>query len=238
VDTILNVHEYKITQFLNKGSYQLIVAAPFECQLTVVPYNPPAGLEFNADQDPSAFNWNSKLSVQRNENYTFLIRLNQPIASTQLFIQFLWLGASEPIPPQNNPPTIPPQPPTPPPVSQDHINQQRYKNMGYEIAGDGSVIFYCVVARRNKISDVREVCVSGYNAWSVDVHDPVNTIARYANARLQHPYKDWEYYYRGPFPSPAPAEDLASNIARNYFGDPTMYGLQRVQNRTRQPAFD
>ena len=38
--------EYRITQYLNAGKYQLIVTAPFERQIALVPLNPPVGFEF------------------------------------------------------------------------------------------------------------------------------------------------------------------------------------------------
>lgn len=230
IDTDKAQPEYSITQYLSKGKYQLIVTAPFGRQIALIPLAPPVGFVFLPDQDPSTYTWNSFITVPKADNYSFLIRLDQPLDDTQLFIQFLYQGESTP------PPIPPPSlPPTPPQLDPDAANQQRYRNMGYEIASDGSVVFYHVTVRRNRRTNIREVCAVCYNAWSVDIHDPTRTIMR-LNDSTEH-NSDWEYFRRGPFPTAQAAEDLASSFASQFFGDPTRYGLFKVGGETRSPYF-
>lgn len=103
---------YNATQYLVQGTYRLIIMAPFNTQMGALPLNPPAGLQFLPDQDPTPYIWNSQIITPANGQYTFLITLDRPIEGSQIFVQFIL--ESVPPPPTPQPPPEPQLPPWPP----------------------------------------------------------------------------------------------------------------------------
>lgn len=54
--------------------------------------------------------------------------------------------------------------------------QGRYRQMGYQIVGDGAVEFYYVAFCTHKQTRQREHCLNGLFPWSNKPHDPSRTI--------------------------------------------------------------
>ncbi len=98
---------YNATQYLVQGTYRLIIMAPFNTQMGAIPLNPPAGLQFLPDQDPTPYIWNSQIITPANGQYTFLITLDKPVEGSQIYVQFIL----EAVPPPPPPPPLPPWPP-------------------------------------------------------------------------------------------------------------------------------
>jgi hypothetical protein len=97
--------------------------------------------------------------------------------------------------------------------------QERYRQMGYRIAG-GAVEFYYVVFRTHKHTQQQEICLNGLFAWSNDLHDPARTIQRLAEQDA-----NYRYSRLGPLPTRAQAEQQAITFALQIFGDATRYGI-------------
>ncbi|MBL7222404.1 MAG: hypothetical protein ISS72_00995 [Candidatus Brocadiae bacterium] len=110
VDTRARDSVYRVNHFMLRGTYQLIITAPFDTRMAVSPLNPPAGLQFLPDQDPMPSIWNSRIVTPRAGQYTFQIRLDRPVDNSELLVQFILQAVA-------NPPTPPPPPPPswPPP---------------------------------------------------------------------------------------------------------------------------
>lgn len=206
---------YRINQYLQKGTHQLIINAPFDTRIAVIPLNPPTGFQFFADQDSTAEIWNSRLITPQNGQYAFLIRLDKPVSNSQLFIQFILQTQSPPEPPPPAPPPSPPPPPPPPGDMQDF-----YRRQGYRIAPDGAVEFYYISFRTNKSTGQREICINGLFSWSGDMHDPARTIQG-----LNEEDSTYRYNRAGPFANRSLAELSAINFATQIFNDPTRYGI-------------
>ena len=98
---------YNATQYLVQGTYRLIIMAPFNTQMGAIPLNPPAGLQFLPDQDPTPYIWNSQIITPANDQYTFLITLDRPVEGSQIYVQFIL----EAVPPPPPPPPLPTWPP-------------------------------------------------------------------------------------------------------------------------------
>jgi hypothetical protein len=81
--------------------------APFNTQMGAIPLNPPAGLQFLPDQDPTPYIWNSQIITPANDQYTFLITLDRPVEGSQIYVQFIL----EAVPPPPPPPPLPTWPP-------------------------------------------------------------------------------------------------------------------------------
>lgn len=207
---------YHINQHLQKGAYQLIITAPFDTRVAVTPLNPPAGFQFNPDQDGSAEIWNSRIVTPQDAQYTFLIQMDKPIENSQLYIQFILQEAAPPVEPPPVPPVQPPHPPSVPPGDM----QEYYKKRGYRIASDGAVEFYFVAFRTNKKTRQQELCLAGTFAWSDDLHDPARKLQR-----LQEEDKTYRYNRAGPFANRGLAEQSAISFAIQIFNDPTRYGI-------------
>ena len=103
--------EYIVNQFLVRGTYSMIVTVPFDTRLMVILENPVAGFVFSADADAAPFIWNSRLQVPVARQCRFLIRLDRPILSGEMQVQFILLNTPTPPDPANPPPTTPPWPP-------------------------------------------------------------------------------------------------------------------------------
>ncbi len=99
---------YRVDQFLLRGVYALIVTAPFDTRIAIIPQNPPAGMQFFPDADPAPFIWNSRIQTPADAQYSFVIRLDKPVIEGELQVQFILVSA---VPQQPPPPTIPPWPP-------------------------------------------------------------------------------------------------------------------------------
>lgn len=97
---------YRVDQFLLRGVYALIVTAPFDTRIAVIPQNPPAGMQFFPDADPAPFIWNSRIQTPVNAQYSFIIRLDEPVIEGELQIQFILISTGPP-----PPPPVPPWPP-------------------------------------------------------------------------------------------------------------------------------
>lgn len=203
---------YRINQYLQQGTYQLIITAPFDTRVAVTPLNPPIGFQFFPDQDSTAEIWNSRIITPQNGQYTFLVRLDKPVSDSQLYIQFILQTPPPNIP---SPPPIPQPPPTPPGDMQEFYRQQ-----GYRIAPDGAVEFYFVSFRTNKRTGQREICLNGLFAWSDDRHDPARKLQG-----LREDDNTYRYNRAGPFANRAIAEQSAITFAIQIFNDPTRYGI-------------
>ena len=68
---------YNATQYLVQGTYRLIIMAPFNTQMGAIPLNPPAGLQFLPDQDPTR---------------TYGIRRSSPLQATSTLSLSRWTG--------------------------------------------------------------------------------------------------------------------------------------------------
>lgn len=203
---------YRINQYLQQGTYQLVITAPFDTRIAVIPLNPPAGFQFFPDQDSTAEIWNSRIITPQNGQYAFLVRLDKPVNDSQLYIQFILQTPAPNIPPP--PPT--PQPPSPPPGDM----QDFYRQQGYRIAPDGAVEFYFVSFRTNKTTGQREMCLNGLFSWSKDRHDPARTLQG-----LREDDSAYRYNRARPFANRALAEQSAITFAIQIFNDPTRYGI-------------
>lgn len=210
---------YRINHHLQKGAYQLIITAPFDTRVAVTPLNPPAGFQFHPDQDGTAEIWNSRIVTPQNGQYAFLVRMDKPADSSQLYIQFILQEAAPPVEPPSAPPPQPPQPPQQPYVPPGDM-QEYYKQQGYRLASDGAVEFYYVSFRTNKTTLQREICLQGLFAWSDDLHDPARKMQR-----LQEEDKKYRYNRAGPFANRNLAEQSAISFAIQIFNDPTRYGI-------------
>ena len=107
IATRAGTSSYNVTQYLVQGTYRLIVMAPFNTQMGAIPLNPPAGLQFLPDQDPTPYIWNSQIITPANDQYTFLITLDRPVEGSQIYVQFIL----EAVPPPPPPPPLPTWPP-------------------------------------------------------------------------------------------------------------------------------
>ncbi len=235
VTMISTVSSYEINQHLQKGTYRLVIVAPFDTKITVAPLNPPLGLQFQPDLDPATEVWNSLLVTPREEQYTFLVRVNRPLENEPLHVQFLFQSpVSEPLPgpPPPPPPPPAPPPPPPPPAAPPGDMQDYYRRLGYTIGGEGAVEFWYVAFRTNKATQQREICMNGNISWSVDLHDPARTMRNF-------PQEDATYTYGrlGPFPTRGQAEASSIQLATQLFADPTRYGMWIVSGGMRQPVF-
>ncbi|MHC4197856.1 MAG: hypothetical protein ACYSRP_08115 [Planctomycetota bacterium] len=199
---------YQINQHLQKGTYRLIIVAPFDTKILVTPLNPPLGFEFHPDMDSATEIWNSLLVTPQDGQYAFLVKVDRPIDNESLHVQFVFQS------PAPDPP--PPAPPAPPPGDM----QEYYRGQGYRIAGDGAVEFYYIAFRTNKSTRQREICMQGLFSWSKDLHDPARTIQK-----LTQEDAGYRYNRLGPFPNRAQAEASAIQFATRIFGDPTRYGI-------------
>ncbi len=230
---ISTASSYEINQHLQKGTYRLIIVAPFDTKIAVTPLNPPLGLQFQADMDAATEIWNSLLVTPREDQYTFLVKVNQPIENEPLHVQFLFQSpVSEPPPGPPAPPAPPPPPAAPPPAAPPGDMQEHYRRLGYTIGGQGAVEFWYVAFRTSKATQQREICLNGNISWSVDLHDPARTMR-------QFPQQDATYVYGrlGPFPTRGQAEASAIQLATQIFADPTRYGIWIVSGTMRQPTF-
>lgn len=203
---------YRIDQFLQQGTYQLIVTAPFDTRVAVTPLNPTPGFQFFPDQDGTAEIWNSRIGVPQSGQYAFLVRLDRPVQGSQLYVQFI-LQTPPPAPPAT------PSPP-PPPAAPPGDMQAFYRQQGYRIASDGAVEFYYVAFRTHKRTGQRELCLNGLFSWSGDRHDPRRTLAGLAE-------EDGTYRYSraGPFANRGLAEQSAISFSIQIFNDPSRYGI-------------
>jgi hypothetical protein len=215
LDTRGQEASYSINQYLQQGTYRLVITAPFDTRIAVTPLNPPAGLQFFPDQDSTAEIWNSRIVTPQSGQYAFLVRLDKPVSDSQLYIQFI-LQTPPPGPVIIPPPPPPPQPPAAPPGDM----QDFYRQQGYRIAGDGAVEFYFVGFRTNKTTGQRELCLNGLFSWSNDLHDPARTLQG-----LPEEDRTFRYNRAGPFASRALAEQSAITFAIQLFNDPTRYGI-------------
>lgn len=216
IDTKAAASSYQLNQYLLKGTYRLLIVAPFDTKILATPLNPPAGLQFMPDTDAATEVWNSLLVTPQAAQYAFLVKVNRPIDGQSLHVQFvLQSPAPEPEPPPP-PPQPGPQPPQPPPGDM----QEYYRQRGYRIAGDGAVEFYYVAFRTNKRTGLRELCLNGLFAWSQDLHDPARKMQK-----LDQEDREFRYNRIGPFPDRAQAEASAIRFAIQLFGDPTRYGI-------------
>ena len=107
IATRAGTSSYNVTQYLVQGTYRLIIMAPFNTQMGAIPLNPPAGLQFLPDQDPTPYLWNSQIITPANDQYTFLITLDRPVEGSQIYVQFIL----EAVPPPPPPPPLPTWPP-------------------------------------------------------------------------------------------------------------------------------
>jgi len=208
---------YRIDQYLQQGSYQLIITAPFDTRVAVTPLNPTPGFQFFPDQGTTAEIWNSRIGVPQSGQYAFLVRLDRPVQGSQLYVQFIL----------QTPPLVPPAPPvTPappivlPPAAPPGDMQDFYRNQGYRIVSDGAVEFYYVAFRTHKRTGQRELCLNGLFSWSGDLHDPRRTLQG-----LSEEDNSYRYNRAGPFANRALAEQSAIGFAIQLFSDPTRYGI-------------
>jgi hypothetical protein len=221
---------------LVRGVYELRVIAPFNTQMAVDVLNPVIGFELQGDRDADPHSYNSKVINPHDGTYTFGITLDRPVSGAQVTVRCNLLskdipGAGVPAPPGVPSPPPPIQPPAtpPPPPSQDHINQQRYRDLGFEITSDGMVTFYWVTLVRNK--KTREMYISAHYAFgaSQDVHDPVRTMQRVLYSqdhRKYPPTGDYEIVSRTePLASVAAARRIAEDYSNRYYGVPDQYGM-------------
>src|SRR5690348_4277769 len=155
-----DISSYEITQHLQKGTYRLVIVAPFDTKIAVTPVSPPLGLEFQPDLDSATEIWNSLLVTPREDQYTFLVKVNRPIENEPLHVQFLYQGPGSGPPPAPPPPAPPPPPPAPPPSAPPGDMQEYYHSQGYTIGGQGAVEFYYVAFRTNKSTQEREICLN------------------------------------------------------------------------------
>jgi hypothetical protein len=231
---------YELNEHLLKGTYRLLIVAPFDTRILVTPLNPPMGMQFNADTDPNPEIWNSLLVVPQEGQYSFLLKLSHAIGNEPLHVQFVYQDPPQapPVPPA--PPTPPPAPPVPQPPSGPPPGdmQDYYRRQGYFIAGDGAVRFYYVAFRTNRRTGEREICLCGLFAWSNNLHDP----ARAMQTMPPSEPSTYTYSRMGPFPTGAKAEATAIRFAQDMFDDPTRYGVIGTGGipdlpGMRQPAF-
>jgi hypothetical protein len=212
---------YQINQHLQKGVYRLIIVAPFNVRVLVIPLNPPPGFDFQPDSDANSEIWNSLLTTPQEGQYAFLVTLDKPVENATLHVQFIILQSLPPVSPPVNPPQPPVTPPVTPPVAPSPGDmQETYRQRGYRIGSNGAVEFYYVSFRTHKVNGSREICINGLFSWSNDLHDPALTMGRLvkedANYRINR---------NGPFPTRAEAEGSAIQFAIRIFGDPTRYGI-------------
>ena len=205
---------YQINQHLQKGTYRLIIVAPFDTKILVTPLNPPVGFQFLPDTDAATEVWNSLLVTPHEAQYAFLVKVNRPIDGQTLHVQFVLQS------PAPEPPSPPPPPPPQPPQPQPGDMQEYYRRQGYRIVSDGAVEFYFVAFRTNKRTGAREICLNGLFSWSNDLHDPARTIQG-----LKPQDRDFRYNRIGPFPNRVQAEASAIRFATQLFNDPTRYGI-------------
>jgi hypothetical protein len=230
---------YQINQHLQRGTYRLLVIAPFDTKIIVTPLNPIPGLEFQADLDAAAEVWNSLLVIPEEGQYAFLVKVNHPLEGEPLHVQFVFQSPTAepppatPPPPQAGPPPPPPTPPPAPPAAPPSGDMQDYyRRQGYVIGGSGAVEFWYVAFRTSQQTGEREICLQMSAAWSQDLHDPTRSMGRL-------PQQDGSYRYgrSGPFASRAQAEGSAVQAATQLFGDPTRYGIWIMSGAMREPIF-
>lgn len=228
-----SVSSYQINQYLEHGTYRLVIVAPFDVRILVTPVNPVAGFAFHPDTDGAAEIWNSLLVTPAAAQYAFLVQVKGPLTTEALQIQFVLQSGVPEAPPPAPPVQTPPPPPAPPagipPAPGDM--QDYYRRQGYQIPG-GVVEFWYVAFRTSKATGEREICLEKNLSYSQDLHDPARTMGRF-------PQEDATYRYgrSGPFPNRAQAEGLAIQSATQLFGDPTRYGIWIVSGEMRQPTF-
>jgi hypothetical protein len=216
---------------LVRGVYELRVIAPFNTQVAVDVLNPVIGFELQGDRDPDPHSYNSKVVNPQDGTYTFEIRLDKPVSGNELTVRCNLLShevpGPQPAPPQ--PPQPPAPPPPPPPPSPDAVNQQRYRDLGFEISGDGGVVFYWVALVRNKKTGEMYVSASYAIAYSNNVHDPERLLQNdfYARDHIKYPPTgDFELISRTePLASVGAARRTAEAYSTRYYGVPDQYGM-------------
>jgi hypothetical protein len=214
-----------INQFLTKGTYRLIVVAPFGTKILVTPLNPVPGFQFLGDTDPTPEIWNSQIVTPQDGQFSFLVKLSEPLGSETLQVMFINESAQPPTPPSQPPapPAQPPPsvPPPSPPAAPPGDMQAYYRSLGYRIAPGGEVVFFYVAVRVNRQTGQRDLCLCGLFAFgNPHLHDPVRVLAE-----LPQSAGGYDYNRIGPFPTRLAAETVAMNMANNLFGDPTRYGM-------------
>lgn len=225
---------FHATFTLVRGVYELRVIAPFNTQVAVDVLNPVIGFELQGDRDPDPHSYNSKIVNPQDGTYSFEVRLDKPVAGNQLTVRCNLVShdlpgtPTPPVPPVVLPPQQPPGQPPPAP-SQDAINQQRYRDMGFEITGDGGVVFYWVSLVRNKKTGEMFVSAAYAIAYSPNRHDPVDLLQRSfydQDHRKFPPTGDYELVSRTePLASVSIARRTAERYSSQYYGVPDQYGM-------------
>ncbi len=231
---------FNATFSLVRGVYELRVIAPFDARVAVDILNPVIGFELQGNRDNQPYSYNSKVVNPQDGTYTFLITLDKPVSGNQLTVRCNLLShdlPGSPPPPSPPPPSPPPSPPPPPPLppappppqSQDAINQQRYRDMGFQISSDGGVIFYWVTLVRNKKTGEMFISSNYAIAYSNHVHDPQRLLQDvfYNQDYSRYPATgDYVLVSRTEaLPSVAVARRTAEAYSTQYYGVPDQYAL-------------